>query len=352
VNGAVGLPEPSFTDWFQAELGASAPLEVEPIAGGLSNLSYKVTDARGARFVVRRPPLGQVLATAHDVLREARILTQLSGTSLPVPPVRAACPDTSVVGAPFYVMDFVDGLIVRSADDADWMLTEAARRRSSQAVVDELAALHALDVDDIGLGGLSRRDGYVERQLKRWQAQYLADAGTVEEATADLMHDLYGRLQAGIPPQLATVLVHGDFRIDNCIVSESGSVQAILDWELCTLGDPRADLGLMLVYWSEATDPSPALMESPTVAPGFLTRAEVVDRYSERSPHNVSNIDYFVALGYWKLAAVLIGVRSRYAAGVMGEPDTDLAILGERIAYLARLGADIARRNSIGGDMP
>lgn len=298
------------------------PLTFSLISGGRSNLTFDVTDAAEGHWVLRRPPLGHVLATAHDMGREHRIIAALGPTDVPVPPTVGLCTDETVNGAPFFVMDHVEGLILRDRRTAE-LLDESARTTAAMNLVDVLAAIHAVDPDDVGLGDLGRREDYVARQLKRWHAQWERSAYT--HVTG--IDDVHSRLAGAMPEQLSSTIVHGDYRLDNCIVSPDGTIEAVLDWELCTLGDPLADVGLLLVYWAEASDGFSALPEAPTTAAGFPSRADVVARYAKASGRHVGDVDYYVALGYWKLACILAGVATRYADGQMG--DTDSAALAE-----------------------
>jgi aminoglycoside phosphotransferase (APT) family kinase protein len=231
---AEGIEAEAVTAWFAEHVpGARPPLDFELIAGGRSNLTYSVTDAEGARWVLRRPPLGHVLATAHDMGREHRIISALADTDVPVPPAIGLSPDDSVNGAPFYVMGYVDGPIVRNAEAARRLPPEQ-RARAAVSIVDTLAAIHAVDVDAVGLGDLGRREGYIERQLKRWQGQW-EQSKTRELPAIDAVHD---RLATAVPEQGPAAIVHGDYRLDNCILDGDGNIGAVLDWELCTLGDP------------------------------------------------------------------------------------------------------------------
>jgi aminoglycoside phosphotransferase (APT) family kinase protein len=310
-----GIDVARVTRWFTEHApGAAPPLSFDLVAGGRSNLTYRVTDTAGHAWVLRRPPLGQVLATAHDMGREHRIISALAPTDVPVPPVVGLCTDESVNGAPFYVMGFVEGLVARDSAAAG-SLPVPARTRAGEQIADVLARIHAVDPDEVGLGDLGRKDGYVERQLKRWHGQW-QKSQTRELPVVDEVH---AALAARVPAQGPATIVHGDYRLDNCLVAEDGSIAAVLDWELCTLGDPLADVGLLLVYWSEEGDSHRALLDAPTMLPGFPSRAEVVERYAAASGRDVSNIDYFVALGYWKLACILEGVYARFKGGVMGE---------------------------------
>ena len=223
------------------------PLRFELITGGHSNLTFRVTDAEGRRWVLRRPPLRQVLATAHDMAREHRIIAALADTSVPVPPLVGLCEDTAVNGAPFFVMDFVDGLVLRDVPAGE-QIGPDERRAAAESMIDTLAAIHDVDVDAVGLGDLGRREDYLARQLKRWYGQF-EKSKLREIPEVDEVHD---ELVRTMPEQKESTIVHGDFRLDNCLVSPEGRIQAVLDWELCTLGDPLADVGLMIVYTPDA----------------------------------------------------------------------------------------------------
>lgn len=310
-----GVDVTRVTEWFRSHADAVAPpLTFDLIAGGRSNLTYRVTDTGGRAWVLRRPPLGQVLATAHDMGREHRIISALAPTDVPVARVVGLCTDESVNGAPFYVMEFVEGLVARDAEAARGLAVEA-RANAGHQIPDVLARIHAVDPDSVGLGDLGRREGYVERQLKRWYGQW-QKSQTRELPVVDEVH---AALASRVPEQGPATIVHGDYRLDNCLLGPDGSIAAVLDWELCTLGDPLADVGLLLVYWTEQGDAHPALLDASTTLEGFPSRAQVVERYANASGRDVSDVDYFVAFGYWKLACILEGVYARYKGGVMGE---------------------------------
>ena len=305
------------TAWFEEHAPAvSPPLTFELIAGGHSNLTYRVTDTEGRRWVLRRPPLGHVLATAHDMGREHRIISALASTDVPVAPTIGLCTDESVNGAPFYVMEFVDGLILRAAE-AGQKLTPEQRRRAGESLVDTMVAIHAVDVDAVGLGDLGRREDYIARQLKRWYGQWNSSK-TRELPAVDEVHD---HLVQNLPEQIGATIVHGDYRLDNCLITPEGEMAAVLDWEICTLGDPLADLGLLMVYWSDPDDSASGLLSPATALPGFPTRQELVDRYAAASGRDVSNLPAYVAFGYWKLACIVEGVYARYVGGAMGTSD-------------------------------
>jgi aminoglycoside phosphotransferase (APT) family kinase protein len=337
------IDRPSVEAWFAREVdGAKPPLEFERISGGRSNLTYVVTDAGGRRWALRRPPLGKRLASAHDMAREHRILAAVGPTDVPVPPVVALCEDDTVNGAPFYVMDFVEGPILRSRAKAEEEFDDAQRSAIGERVVDTLVAIHSVDPDEVGLGDLGRKEDYVARQLRRWHGQW--EKSKTREL--DLIDDLHDRLASRIPEQGPATIVHGDYRLDNMILARSGEVAAVVDWELCTLGDPLADVGLLLVYWVEAGDEFKPLFDAATTASGFPSRDEVRDRYAERSGRDLAEIDFFVALGYWKLAIILEGVLARYMAGQYGEEAKAEERFGESLKIVDGLaaGADEAER--------
>jgi aminoglycoside phosphotransferase (APT) family kinase protein len=291
------------------------PLAVAPIGGGLSNLTFTLTDGAGTRLVLRRPPLGPLLPSAHDMAREHRVMAALEGTAVPVPPVVGLCEDESVTGAPFLVTRLVEGLAVRGSAQAE-ALPAPARARAGEGLADVLAALHLTDPDAVGLGDLGRPDGYVERQLTRWRRQWVEGGGRDHPAFLAL-HD---RLAAAVPPQVRPAIVHGDLRVDNAILGPDGTVRAVVDWELCTLGDPLADLGMTLAYWSEPDDDATALDDPPTSVPGFGSRDEVTARYAERTGFDVAGVPFHVAFAMWKIAAILEGVTTRRARGAVGAP--------------------------------
>ncbi len=311
-----GVDLDALAAWFitLARPGFTPPFEASMLEGGRSNITMRLTDADGRDFVLRRPPLHGVLPTAHDMGREHRIIAALGSTDVPVPDALVYCTDPTVIGAPFYVMSFVPGVVLHDATTAIVELDVAARRHSAESLIDALVALHAVDPDDVGLGDLARRDGLVERQLKRWHTQF--EASRMRDLPAlDRVHQI---LASSIPEQHESRIVHGDFRLGNCIVDTRGSVQAVLDWELCTLGEPLADLGYVLASWSEPGDEIILTDDSLTAAPGFPPRHEVLARYAERSGRDVSNIDYFVTFSLWKLACIVEGVRVRALQGARG----------------------------------
>ena len=306
-------PEP-ITAWLAAEVGIVPPFDFEPIAGGASNLTFAVSDGAGRRVVLRRPPTGHVLASAHDMTREHRVISALAPTSVPVPPALGLCTDPDVNGADFYVMDYVEGSVV--FDRADAMAVDAAVRPvMGRSIVDTLADLHSLDPDDVGLGDLGRREGYCARQLRRWQRQ--VDEGS--ERDLPRVRELHDRLVASIPEQQGTGVVHGDYRLDNCIMAADGTVAAVLDWELCTLGDVLIDVAGLVTWWGDAERGSGRLADMPTTVDGFGTPEDVLERYRRRSDRDLSSLDWYVALQFWRVACIIEGVRVRHTAGAMGD---------------------------------
>jgi aminoglycoside phosphotransferase (APT) family kinase protein len=270
--------------------------------------------------------------------REHRIISALGPTDVPVAPAIGFCDDESVNGAPFYVMGYVHGHVVRDAEVARTVYDEAQRRAAGESIVDVLAAIHAVDPDAVGLGDLGRKEGYIQRQLKRWYGQW-EKSKTRELPAVDEVHD---RLLGGVPEQGPATIVHGDYRLDNCMLGEDGRINAVLDWEICTLGDPLADVGLLMVYWTDP-DESSALLTAPTQIEGFPRRKELLDRYAATSGRDLSHVDYYVAFGYWKLACIVEGVYARYVGGAMGKSASGFeafALQVERLADQARATLD------------
>jgi aminoglycoside phosphotransferase (APT) family kinase protein len=314
-DSPAGIHRQRVSEWIATHIsGVSAPFTFDVIAGGHSNLTFGVTDSRGRRMVLRRPPLSHALASAHDMKREHHIISALRGSAVPVAPALGMCDDPLVNGAPFYVMEFVDGLIVRDQQSAARLVTPEARKHAGESLIDTMAAIHAVDLSGVGLDNLARHDGYIERQLKRWYGQWNAQK-TRDLETIDRVHD---ELLKRIPPQGRATIVHGDYRLDNCILDDSGNILAVLDWEICTLGDPLADLGLLMVYWTGPNDDVVAAAYDATNAPGFLDRDDLVRRYAATSGRDVTQLDFYVAFALWKFACIIEGVYARYLGGALG----------------------------------
>ena len=335
-----GLDLPKVSAWLAANVdGLDAPFTAELIAGGRSNLTFKMTNGSGRSFVLRRPPTGHVLATAHDMEREHRIITAVGQTNVPVPKTLGLCTDVEVNGAPFYVMELVGGAVLDSVEKAALLPTEL-RVGASEHLIDVLADLHAVDVDAVGLGTLAKRDGYIERQVRRWSTQW--DNSKTRELTS--VDEVARILSARIPDQQGVAIAHGDFRFGNCLVDVAvGRVNAVLDWELCTLGDPLADVGYLGVYWSDGTDVASLRSNDPTGAGGFLSYPDVVARYAARTGRDVSNVGYYVAFSCWRLAVISEGVLARYQHGAMGDQQIDLAPMKIAVEGLAQRALDAVR---------
>ena len=301
--------------------GASdRPLTAELIAGGRSNLTYGVTDG-DHQWVLRRPPLGHVLPTAHDMGREFRVLHALANTDVPVPEVFAFCDDPDVNGASFYVMERVEGVILRDSTGLANLTPETARA-CSEELVDVLASIHTVDYEAVGLGEFGRPDGFLERQVRRWGEQW-ERSKTREQPAVD---ELGRRLQAALPESGPPSIVHGDYRLDNTMLAadDPGTIVAVLDWEMSTLGDPLADLGLFLLYWGSPTAQNVATGEPIGTRPGFLSRDQVVARYAERSGRNVDHLDWYLVFASYKLAIIVEGINARIRMGkTLGEGFTE-----------------------------
>ena len=333
MSDVPGIDVPLVSAWLETNVrGAHGPFTFAFIAGGHSNLTYAVTDSGGHRYVLRRPPLGHVLASAHDMGREHRIISALQTSNVPVAPALGYCDDPAVNGVPFYVMGFVEGHVIRDAATATAVLSEPARRRASESIVDTMAAIHAVDLRSVGLHDLGRHDGYIERQLRRWYGNWNSQK-TRELHDVDDVHDA---LLQRIPLQAAATIVHGDYRLDNCMVDNNGDIVAVLDWEICTLGDPLADLGLLMVYWNDPDDSVTTLAGGgATTATGFPRRNDLRSMYAAKSDRDLSHLDFYVAFGYWKLACILDGVYTRYAKGAMGSDGASWEAFGDSVIRLA-----------------
>ncbi|MFB7655429.1 MULTISPECIES: phosphotransferase family protein [unclassified Streptomyces] len=295
----------------------TGPLSGRLIEGGRSNLTYAVTDGT-ARWVVRRPPLGHVLATAHDMKREHRVISALHPTNVPVPRPLLLCEDEDVVGAPFYVMEFVEGTPYRTADQ----LAPLGPERTRAAVlnlVDTLVELHAVDPAEVGLGDFGRPEGFLDRQLRRWAKQL--DASRNRDLPG--IDELHATLGRELPHSPAPTVVHGDYRLDNVLIGgENDEINAILDWEMSTLGDPLTDLGLLVMYSSPLGMPD-SPVSTTAQAPGHPAPAELVQRYADRSGRDVGAVAWYTAFAWFKLAVILEGIHYRYTLGRTVGPGFD-----------------------------
>jgi len=305
-SGVVGIDPTEVAEWIE-QLGItfSAPLSFERIGLGQSNLTYLVCDAQERKWVLRRPPLGDLLASAHDVAREARILSALEDTPVPTPRVYGLSRDAA--GVPLLLMEFVDGLVVDRMPIAE-SLTPQRRRQIGLSMPATLAKIHAVDLERAGLDDLASHKPYAQRQLKRWAAQW------EQSKTRDLpaLDDLTRRLIAAAPQRQELTLVHGDFHLRNVITSHTtGEVTGVLDWELSTLGDPLADMGSLLAYWPQPGEEDIAGGFAATALEGFPDRAEMARVYLAQTGRDAATLKYWHALGLWKIAVIAEGVMRR-----------------------------------------
>lgn len=310
------------------------PLLIERIRGGHSNETFFVTRGSNA-WVLRRPPRGPLLPTAHDVAREYRVLSALSGSPVPVPHPTLLCTDTSVIGAPFYLMERAHGVVIRASLPPGFERDESSRAALGYELVDRLADLHAVDWQAAGLSDFGKPQGYLERQIRRWTGQLDASRNRpLPELDA-----VTEWLAAHLPESGSASIVHGDYRLDNAMFAADppARIVAIFDWEMATLGDPLADLGYLLSFWQEAGDPGMELGDAAwriTALPGFVTREQLVARYGERTGRRMEHVAFYVALAIWKLAILLEGSYHRHLAGTTDDPF--FATLDQGVPALAR----------------
>jgi aminoglycoside phosphotransferase (APT) family kinase protein len=291
---------------------APAELTVTVLSGGRSNLTYQIVHS-GQTMVLRRPPLGHVLATAHDMAREYRVLSALAGTPVPVPRTLAYCADQAVIGAPFYLMEKVDGAIYRTAAQLG-RLTATDGDALATALAGTLAALHAVDPQSVGLADFGRPEGFLHRQIRRWRAQLEASYTRALPGAEELATRLAGT-EPTSPPG---TVVHGDYRLDNVLVApaETPRINAVLDWEMSTLGDPLTDLGMTCVYWDGLDGFGVSVPPAPGTLPGWPSRAQLVERYARHGAVPVDTLDWYIAFAYFKLAVILEGIYCRHAQGL------------------------------------
>ena len=329
-----GLDLDAFGRWLaDAAPGLlDGPLTGEVIAGGRSNLTYRVTDGPHT-VVVRRPPLGHVLATAHDMGREHRVISALASTAVSVPEAYSACADASVVGAPFYVMELVEGRPYRLASELE-VLGADRTRTIAERMVDTLADLHLIDPESVGLADFGRPAGFLERQVRRWGQQLDASHSRDLAGVAELR----SRLAERIPAEGAPAIVHGDYRLDNLLVRSDDTIGAVVDWEMATLGDPLTDVALLLTYHRMADIDTTGVVSSAAQAPGFPSRDEVVQRYAGRTGRDPSHLGFYEALACFKLAVVLEGIHYRHVHGqTVGE---GFGTIGDHVEPLVAMGLE------------
>ena len=321
-DAPAGVDLDALARWAADTLPAlTPPFTGHTLVGGQSNITVRIDDATGQSVVLRRPPLHGVLATAHDMGREHRIIAALGPTPVPVPDALAYCDDVDVIGAPFYVMSYVEGVVLETADDVvEASMTADARRAAGESLVNTLVALHAVDVDAVGLGDFAKREDLVARQLKRWLAQFQAGDTSLVPQIAATVERVHGVLASRIPAQQGATIVHGDFRLGNTMIDPvGGAVRAVLDWEICTLGDPLADIGYLLATWGQADDPVRTQRFAPSTAVGFPSREELCARYADESGRDLGDIEYYMTFSWWRLCCILTGVLTRMLSGARGE---------------------------------
>lgn len=340
-----GITFATLLPWFQQHVAPVDDLRAEIIGHGRSNLTYRLSTGR-EQWVLRRPPLSHVLPTAHDMKREHRVISALEGTDVPVPHAIALCEDVAVNGAPFYIMSFVEGIIPTDAQAIARQFDEPTLRAMGEHLIDTLVALHAIEPASVGLGDLGRPQGFIERQVRRFTGQIS------QSRTRDVpeLEELARRLAAAIPPESGASIVHGDYRLDNCVIDERGRIAAVLDWEMATLGDPLADVGMQIMYWADtrpgATPSAPGIASgSVTGLPGFLRRDEAVARYAERSGRDLTNLDFYVVLAYFKLAVILEGINARFLEG--GTVGAGFESIAAQALALAQTGLAVAEASSM-----
>ena len=318
MNVPPGIRYDTVSRWFGEHIpgGGDAPLSFTIIGDGRSNITYLVDNGHQT-WVMRRPPLGHVLPTAHDMVREHRVLSGLADTDVPVPRPLALCEDASINDYPFYVMEYKDGVIIVNELPEGYCTTPAERKALSMGLVDTLVKLHAVDYEAVGLAGHGRPDGYLERQVRRWSQQW--DANKTRELPG--IDELIRRLNKAIPASPPGTIVHGDYRLGNMILdrNDPGRVVAVLDWEMSTLGDPLSDLGYTLVYWGNVGDDEQRVRVRPTAgvtaAPGFMNRGEIVAEYARRTGRDTSHIAFYEVFANYKLAVIVEGIYKRHLAG-------------------------------------
>jgi aminoglycoside phosphotransferase (APT) family kinase protein len=336
-----GIDVANVTSWLAAHLPdrAGTP-RFTKLTGGHSNFTYLVEVPEGEPFVLRRPPMGELLPSAHDMGREYRIITALWPTPVPVPRPLAFCDDPAVTGANFYCMGLIDGQALYEGADVRAQVPEENRRSLGFSFIDVLAELHALDPDEIGLGSLGKKTDYVARQLHRWHASWKASISP-DVATVTEVGRLHDALVDRLPEQGPARVVHGDYGLHNCLSARAGHIAAVVDWEISTLGDPLADLGYALNSWTDPDDLDPTRDEPPTLEPGFPRRAELADRYAERTGADLSQLAYYRAFNHWKTTCIIQGVYARYLHGQKSTEGIDLESLVRRRDRSLELAAEM-----------
>ena len=325
-----GIRTDAVARWIDEHVdGAAGPYGFRLIAGGRSNLTYRVDDTAGHSWVLRRPPTGELLQTAHDMTREWDFISALADTDVPVPETSGFCRDVDVTGAQFYLTGWCPGTVLGSAS-VGATLAPDVRQTVALSSATVLGRLHAVDPVEVGLGDYARPGNYLARQLSRWQRQIHASAIT-DLRLADEVHDL---LAARVPDYPQTRIVHGDYRPGNAMYSDTGEVMAVLDWELATLGDPLADLGWLLGSWTQPGDAAPPVTESPTTAGGFPDSAVVLEAYRAAVDRDLPDLDFYLAFAQWRAACIFAGVYTRDVEHGVTTGTGDIADASQHLAAL------------------
>jgi aminoglycoside phosphotransferase (APT) family kinase protein len=345
IEPVPGIVFPRLVPWFSEHVRPVPSLTASVIGHGRSNITYRLESPDGQACVLRRPPLSHVLPTAHDMRREYRVISALGGTGIPVPQAIALCEDPEVIGAQFYIMSFVEGMVPADPVAFAARFPPSTRRGIGENLIDTLADLHAVDPAEVGLSDFGKPAGFVARQVRRF-------AGQIEQHKTSRpfpeLPELARRLQNALPEESGEFsIVHGDYRIDNCVLGDDGNIAAILDWEMSSLGDPLTDVGLIYMYWNDAQSGSQTgvASNSVTAQPGFLSRREAMERYAKRSGRDLANLDFYILLAHFKLAVIVEGIYARFLEG--GTVGTGFESTGAQAVNLARSGLAIADRSSV-----
>ena len=339
-----GLDLPTLTGFFTEHVpGFAGELTAELVTGGRSNLTYLLTDGR-ARWILRRAPLGGLTPSAHDMRREYRVVAALANSEVPVARTVAF---GDMMGAEFSVVEHVAGTVIRTTDELH-TLPAADITRCGYALVEVLARLHAVDPHTVGLADFGRPQGFLARQIRRWHDQWQR----VHTHSLSDVDTLRSRLAEACPTESDVSIVHGDYRVDNTILdaNDPGRIVGVLDWEMSTIGDPLADLGLTLCYWPDGGDVDEFKKAfghiTVTSADGFLTRKEVAERYADLTGRDVSQVAFYWSFGFFKLAVILEGIHARFLQGkTVGE---GFETIGERVPPLVMLGTYVLDRGEVG----
>lgn len=317
-------------DWITENLNLSNNFSFEQFKVGRSNLTYKIFDDQNT-YVLRRPPLGSMLQSAHDMGREYKIISNLYNCKYRVPKPYLLCTNKSISEEDFYIMEYIDGLTIATVEDAN-PLSDGIKKKISQDYILTISELHNIDVNNSGLSELGKHEDYIERQLNRWLNQWSNQKTRAIEDLDKSTKILFDT----IPKQQKTSIVHGDYRLDNVKIGKNGEVLAVLDWELCTLGDPLADLGTIIASWVSKNELKSPFVYSPNKSGGFIERSKLLEIYEEKTNLDLKNIEFYTRFSYWKHALIMEGVFYRYSSGAYGSVDKEtIDLFGESALSMA-----------------